>query len=76
MKKIFVQVEIPTDYKWVAVQPWGEIMAFKHKPTLLTVTEDGIKLSPFWKMQANELVISNKGVPANESAEKTLQRIK
>ena len=55
MKTINIQLNIPDRYKWLAVQPWGEITLFANKPEIES-PPDGYE---FWSVSKDEASLTN-----------------
>ncbi len=69
-KTITLTLNVPNNIKYLAVQPWGEIMLFPKKPRIvldrpLTEPDNTVDSSEYWDVQVGELTLSsedNKGV--------------
>lgn len=77
-KRITVQLTVPSDYKWIATMPFGEVVAFKRKPKIFKGKEppddlDGADVE-YWDKQKDELSIFSSGTDCAEW-KKTLRRI-
>lgn len=53
-KTITVPIEIPADYKYLARQPWGEIILFKNKPSIYVGDSHS-----YWESQKDEFCLIN-----------------
>lgn len=53
MNKFIIKLQVPKEYKWIAIQPWGQLVAFKDKPTIYKAVEhqdeDGF-IPSYWKV--------------------------
>ena len=63
--KLKIEVEIPSEYKWLCRQPFGTITAFIDKPSIVTdvefhCVEDEFNIE-YWGVRKNELEVSTLG---------------
>lgn len=73
-KTITLSFKVPAKYKWVAVQPFGEITLFTRKPKVVKGK------AGYWDLQRNEIRIEDPDIlQANkfndEEWKKTLKKI-
>jgi hypothetical protein len=73
MKIINIEVRIPDDYKYIALEPFGTWMAFKNKPVIVE-EQEGDDTLYYWGVQKDELEIANCG-PEKENWRDSLQEI-
>lgn len=50
MKTITLRISIPSEYKWLAQQPWGQWTVFVAKPSIRT----GLVGGHYWKNSTDE----------------------
>ena len=53
-KKLRLQINVPADYRYLAIQPWGETVIFKKEPVVFIEGSD-----EYWKMQMDEISMAN-----------------
>ena len=51
-----LHINIPSGYRWLAIQPWGSIMIFKRKPRLIEMPNT--TPSGYWDLQKDEITIN------------------
>ena len=59
MKTIIISIKVPDDYKFLAVQPYGDINLFKNKPSIIS---DGEK-EEYWDLQNDEISVFGDASP-------------
>jgi hypothetical protein len=62
MKTIIVNIIVPDEIKYIAIQPWGEVMGYINRPVIAnpyTVGEE------YWDIQDGEVSITKMGDETN-----------
>lgn len=80
-KSVTLKIKVPVEYKYLAVQPWGEVSLFKRKPKW--VTAEWSENTFFWDTQTDEISLLGEGktgcilmkINSPENAEKSLVKI-
>lgn len=75
-KKINIEVVIDPLFKWIAVQPWGEVIAFTHKPKVfIDWSEDESGRVGYWEVTKGKEITLTQAGDQSENWKQSARRI-